>query len=166
MKKNYTMNRIMHNSIVAIFIALIILLQTPYNTKAQNKNAGKAIRDVVAKFEENWNKPDLDAFVKLFTPDADFTSPYGLKVSGRKSIRDYHGIISSGVLKIKVANISIKFYTNKVATVDCEQTISGFHGDDGKSLPDRQFLTLYIMKKESGQWLIAVQHVVMKQNTK
>lgn len=160
------MNRNMHISIVAILIALIIFLQTPSNVKAQNKTDEKAIKDVMAKFEENWNKPDLDAFVKLFMPDADFTSPYGLKVSGRKSIRDYHTIISSGVLKINIANILIKFYANKVATVDCEETISGFRGDDGKLLPDRQFLTLYIMKKGSGQWLIAVQHVVMMEKTK
>ncbi len=166
MKRDYTMNRIMHSSIMTIFIALIILLQVPYNAQAQNKNDAKAVKNVMAKFEENWNRPDLDAFVKLFTPDADFTSPYGLKVSGRKSIRDYHSIISSGVLKIKATNISIKFYSPAVATLDCEEILSGFRGDDGKSLPDRQYLTLYIMRKESGQWLIAVQHVVMKQTTK
>ena len=160
------MNRIMQNLIVTIFIALTILLQAPYSAKAQNKNDEKAVKDVLAKLVENWNKPDLDTFAKLFTSDADFTSPYGFKVSGRKSIKDYHSFISSGVLKIKIDNILIKFYSNKIATVDCEQTISGFRGDDGKSLPDRHFLTLYIMKKESRQWLIAIQHTVQVENTK
>ncbi len=70
MKRDYTMNRIMHNSIVAIFIALIILLQTPSTAKGQNKNDEKAIKDVMAKFEGNWNKYDIDAFVRCYASPA------------------------------------------------------------------------------------------------
>jgi len=158
--------RIMNNAVVIIFIALTVSLQTPCTAKAQNKNDEKAVTDVMAKFEETWNNHDLDAFVKLYAPDADFTNWRGVKASGREGIRNYHAFLSSGSLKITVANIRIKFYSPKVATVDCEHRISGFVGDDGKSLPDRRYFPLFIMKKENGQWLIAVQHVVMEQSVK
>ena len=58
------MTRSLHCVGVVIVIALTILICTK-QAAAQNKNDEKAIRDVIAKFEETWNKHDPDTFIEV-----------------------------------------------------------------------------------------------------
>ena len=38
----------------------------------------ETIRDVVAAFEDSWNRHDMETFAELFTEDADFVNVVGL----------------------------------------------------------------------------------------
>ena len=45
------------------------------------------VRNVVAGFATAWNRHDLDAFGKLFAPDAEFVNVAGSLWTGRQSIQ-------------------------------------------------------------------------------
>ncbi len=147
-------------AVAAKFIALLILVQTPGEAKAQRKGEG-AIRRVMQRFEARWNKHDVDSFVELFAPDAEFTNPWGVKRSGRNEIKNYHAGPFGAKVRILVTNVRIKFYAKNIATVDCEHTLTRF--DNGKPLPTIETAPLFIMKKVEGQWLIAVLHVALRE---
>ena len=160
------MTRSLHCIGVVIVIALTILICTK-QAAAQNKNDEKAIRDVIAKFEETWNKHDPDTFIELFAADADFTSPFGDRRNGRDNIKAYHAGVFAAKVKIQISNVRVKFYAENVATVDCEHLFSHRPaGKDGKPLPDTKNFPLYVMKKKHGRWLIAVLHIVPAQSVK
>jgi hypothetical protein len=48
------------------------------------------VRNLVAGFATSWNHHDLDAFGKLFAPDADFVNVAGDLWTGRQSIQAQH----------------------------------------------------------------------------
>jgi len=133
-------------AVAAKFIALLILVQTSSEAKAQSKGDERAIRRAMQRFEEIWNKHDVDSFAELFAPDAEFTNPRGVKRSGRNEIKDYHAGPFGAKTRIQVTNVKVKFYAKNVATVDCEHTLTYF--DDGKPLPAMKTAPLFIMKKQ------------------
>ncbi len=144
------MIRTVRFTIVAQLFALVLLIQAPVAVKAQSKGDERAIRGVMQRFEDLWNKHDVDSFAELFAPDAEFTNPRGATRSGRVAIKDFHKFES----RIQVANVRVKFYAKNVATVDCEHTLGPYdNGTVIKTAP------LFILKKVKGQWLIAVLHV-------
>ena len=55
------------------------------------------VRQVVSGFAETWNHHDMEAFGKLFAPDADFVNVGGSWLKGRQDIQMnhafYHGTI-------------------------------------------------------------------------
>jgi Domain of unknown function (DUF4440) len=61
------------------------------------QNDAEDVRKVVAGFAATWNHHDLDAFGKLFAPDADFVNVAGVLWTGRQSIQAQHAY-SHGVI--------------------------------------------------------------------
>jgi ketosteroid isomerase-like protein len=60
-------------------------------------NAAENVRKVVLGFATTWNRHDMEAFGKLFAPDANFVNVIGLLWTGRQSIQAHisysHGVI-------------------------------------------------------------------------
>jgi len=84
-----------------------------------------SIGNVVAGFATAWNNHDMDAFGKLFSPDADFVNVAGILMKGRQGIQSHHawshGAIpkSTQVSGSQPANYGIfKNSTMKFDTVD------------------------------------------------
>ena len=65
----------------------------------------EALRDVVAAFEDPWNRHDMETFAKLFTEDADFVNVVGLWWKGRPEIKQAHE--DSHATMFKNSNLSI-----------------------------------------------------------
>jgi len=53
-------------------------------------NDADNVRNVVAGFATSWNRHDMDAFGKLFSPDAEFVNVAGDLWTGRQSIQAQH----------------------------------------------------------------------------
>jgi ketosteroid isomerase-like protein len=79
-------------SVLAAVAALNSLLTASVIAAANNV---EDVRSVVAAFATAWNRHDLDAFGKLFTPDADFVNVAGLLWTGRQSIQAQHAYIAA-----------------------------------------------------------------------
>jgi Domain of unknown function (DUF4440) len=77
-------------TVLALLVVLDSLLTTNVHAAA---NDVEDVRHVVAAFATTWNRRDLDAFGKLFAPDADFVNVAGLLWTGRQSIQAQHAYI-------------------------------------------------------------------------
>ena len=66
-------------------------------------NESEDVRKAVAGFATTWNAHDMDAFGKLFAPDADFVNVGGSLSVGRQDIQLHHawshGAISKNLSK-------------------------------------------------------------------
>jgi uncharacterized protein (TIGR02246 family) len=53
-------------------------------------DSGEITKAPPAGFATTWNRHDLDAFGKLFAPDADFVNVAGVLWTGRQTIQAQH----------------------------------------------------------------------------
>ena len=83
----------------------------------------EAIRDVVAAFEDSWNRHDMETFAELFTEDADFVNVVGLWWKGRPEIKQAHENSHATMFKnsnLSISETSIRFLKPDVAVVRSE----------------------------------------------
>jgi ketosteroid isomerase-like protein len=128
-------------------------------------------RRVVAGFAMAWNRHDLDAFGKLFAPDADFVNVAGVLWTGRQSIqaqhayshgvipadspgfsegdRRYYGIFKSSMLKFDQIDVRLLRKEIAIAHVNWELL-----GDDRTQNP-RRGVFIFVLTRRSAGWLIA-----------
>jgi uncharacterized protein (TIGR02246 family) len=146
-----------------LFIPLGFMLM-PLATPGQSANDSdeKAIRDVLDRFKDAWNRHDVHAFAALFAEDADFTNWRGDSASGRAKIEEFHTLPFNTIFKSSVqtfTDVKIRFIRPDVASVDVRWTLTGATDAQGNPRPDRKGLLTFVMTKSaSGKWEIAVMH--------
>ena len=72
--------------IVICFLLFLLLLAGQTGTETDEH----AIRRVMDRFVDAWNRHDAKAFAAVFSEDADFTNWRGVGASGRAKIEDFH----------------------------------------------------------------------------
>jgi uncharacterized protein (TIGR02246 family) len=129
------------------------------------------VRNVVAAFAATWNRHDLDAFGKLFAPDADFVNVTGLLWTGRQSIqaqhayvhgtipanspgfserdRPYYGIFKNSTLKFD--QIDVRFLRKEVAISHVNWELL----DDARAQKPRRGVFIFVLTRQNGGWLVA-----------
>ncbi len=135
-------------------------------------NDAENVRNVVAGFATSWDRHDMDAFGKLFAPDAEFVNVAGDLWTGRQSIqaqhayahgvipvdspgftdadRPYYGIFKGSTMKFD--QIDVRFLRNDVAVAHVHWELLG----DARTRNPRRGMFLYVLTRESGTWYIAV----------
>jgi hypothetical protein len=128
------------------------------------------VRNVVAGFATTWNRHDLDAFGKLFAPDADFVNVAGVLWTGRKSIqtqhayihgvippdtpgfseedRRYYGIFKNSTLKFD--RIEVRLLRKEVAIARVNWELLG----DARAQNSRRGMFIFVLTRENAGWLI------------
>jgi ketosteroid isomerase-like protein len=132
-------------------------------------NDAEDVRNVVASFATTWNRHDLDAFGKLFAPDADFVNVQGRLLTGRQSIQVRHayshGVIPAdsvseahghnyGIFKnstMKFDQIDVRFLRNDVAIAHVNWELLG----DARTPNPRNGVFTFVLTRENVGWLIA-----------
>src|SRR5437870_13116853 len=71
-------------------VGLVLALSWIAPSHAQGPSDTSAVRSVVAGFAEAWSRHDMDAFGRLFTPDADFANVAGGWWKGRGASQHDH----------------------------------------------------------------------------
>jgi len=127
------------------------------------------VRNVVAAFATTWNNHDMDAFGKLFAPDADFVNVAGVRWVGRQEIQlrhayahgtipensvpgdnpAYYGIFRHSTLTF--VHIDVRFLRKDVALAHVDSELVG---DARTHNPRRTVLTFVVTRQNEG-WLIA-----------
>ncbi len=123
----------------------------------------EAIRDVVAAFEDSWNRHDMEAFAELFTEDADFVNVVGLWWKGRSEIKQAHETSHANMFKnskLSISETSIRFLKPDVAVVRSEWELVGHTDPQGETLSPRKGILTNVVTEEGGRWVI-----VASQNT-
>jgi hypothetical protein len=150
---------------VAVFTSLFA------NCVLAAQNDAEGVRNVVAGFATTWNRHDLDAFGKLFAPDAEFVNVGGVLWTGRQSIqaqhayshgvipadspgfseedRRYYGIFKSSTLKI--GQIDVRFVRKEVAVAHVTWELLG----DARAQNPRRGVFMFVLTRQNVGWLIA-----------
>jgi ketosteroid isomerase-like protein len=141
------------------------------SAQAATQNDAKDVRNVVAGFATTWNRHDLDAFGKLFAPDADFVNVAGSLWIGRQSIQTqhaythgtipadssgfsegdhpYHGIFKNSTMKFN--QVDVRFLRNDVAIAHVSWELLG----DARTPSPRHGVFLFVLTRQNPGWLIA-----------
>jgi ketosteroid isomerase-like protein len=157
--------------ISTVLAAVAVLTSLFANRLPAAQNDAEDVRKVVAGFATAWNRHDLDAFGKLFAPDADFINVAGVLWTGRQSIQAQHAY-SHGVIPANSSGFSEEdrrhygIFKNSTLTFDqidvrlLRKEIAIAHvnwellGDDRTQNSRRGVLTFVLTRQNVG-WLIA-----------
>ena len=121
----------------------------------------KAIRALIDRFTDAWNKHDAHAFASVFAEDADFTNVAGKGATGRSQIEAFHAPVFATIFKnshLKYTDVKIRFIRADVAAVDVPWEMTGVLDPQGNPRPDRVGLLNFTMANDGGQWQIVVMH--------
>jgi hypothetical protein len=162
-----------------LLAAVAVLTSLLANCVLAAQNDGEGVRKVVAGFATTWNRHDLDAFGKLFAPDADFVNVAGVLWTGRQSIqaqhayshgvippnspgfreedRRYYGIFKNSTLTFD--QIDVRLLRNGVAIAHVNWQLLG---DDRTQNPRRGVFIFVITRQNAGRLIAAAQNTEIK----
>lgn len=133
-------------------------------------NSAQDVKSFVQGFATDWNRHDMEAFGKLFAPDADFVNVGGSWWKGRKEIQMKHawshgaiprdtpgfdkadphyGIFKSSTMKF--SDIEARFLRKDVAIARVRWKLLG----DTRTSNARRGMLIFVITREKGGWLIA-----------
>ena len=158
------MNRLVSLSIFLASMALpfVVCLHAEPNDKED-------VRQVVSGFAESWNRHDMEAFGRLFAPDADFVNVAGGLVEREAGDPDcnhayshgtipadtqgeplrYYGIFKTSTLRF--TQIDVRFLRKDVAVAHASCELLG----DARTPNPRHTLITFVLTRQDGAWLIA-----------
>jgi uncharacterized protein (TIGR02246 family) len=114
-----------------------------------------AIRKIVARMQDGWNKGDGQSFAAPFAKTADYVIVNGMRIKGREEIAAGHQRIFDTNYKNShnTATVqSIKFIRPDVAVAHVEWHLEISEGDEGRAMSS------LILTKDNGQWTIIAFH--------
>jgi ketosteroid isomerase-like protein len=154
-----------------LFAAVSVFISLVANSVLAAPNDAEDVRNVVAGLATTWNRHDLDAFGKLFAPDADFVNVAGVLWTGRQSIqaqhayihgvipadsagfseedRRYYGIFKNSTLKLD--QIDVRFLRKEVAIAHVNWELLG----DSRTQNARRGVFMFVLTRQNAGWLIA-----------
>jgi uncharacterized protein (TIGR02246 family) len=141
---------------------ILISSSAPCQTATpSNREQDEAIKEVLIRFVEAWNRHDAKAFSMVFAEDADFTNVRGMGAHGRMQIEKFHAPKFTTNLKDShqtITETKIRFITPEVAAVDARWEMTGARRVEGQEVRLRKGLLNFIMTRSHSQWLIKVMH--------
>jgi uncharacterized protein (TIGR02246 family) len=142
-------------------VALSLLMGMMAVGGAGKESEEDAIRGVVDRFMDAWNRHDAHAFAVLFAEDADFTNVIGMGAHGRAKIEAFHASSFSSMFKdshLTYTDCKVRLIRPDVAMVEVWWQMTGATDRQGKPWPNRKGLVNFVAGKEKGQWEILVMH--------
>lgn len=129
-------------------------------------NDAQEVRSVVAAFATTWNRHDMDAFGKIFAPDADFVNVGGTRWIGRREIQLHHawshGTIPEnslpgvhyGIFKnstMTFVHVDVRFLRKDVAIARVNWELLG----DARTPKPRRGVLTFVLTRQNNAWLVA-----------
>ena len=153
-------------------VAVVTSMWVPCVLVAQNAASTddvEDVRNVIAAFASTWNHHDMDAFGKLFAPDADFVNVAGVRWVGQREIQlrhayahgtipensvpgdnpAYYGIFKQSTLTF--THIDVRFLRKDVALAHADCELVG----DARTQNVRRCVLTFVLTHQSEGWLIA-----------
>ena len=129
--------------------------------KLMNDEAG--VNAVVHRFEDAWNRHDMEDFAKLFASDADFVNVIGMRWIGREEIKKSHVESHATMFKsstLEIGTTTLRFLKEDIATARSAWRLSGITFGAGQTAPPRSGILTNVLVRIGEHWLI-----VLTQNT-
>lgn len=139
-------------------VGLALGLCLPVTAKAQGSPADEAaIRRLVSEMTDGFNRHDAAAYMRLYTPDADFVSVRGEKAKGRSHAEQELAAIFKTRAKeatLKTKEVDVRFIRPDVALVHVTNELGGLVAPDGRKLPPHDETSLRVFVKNDGTWQV------------
>jgi len=146
----------------AVAVLLLAAAGPAIHAQSAPKEADSAaIKMLLSKFTDAFNRHDAAAMGALFAEDADFTNLRGASLHGHEKIQANFVTLFKGILKDAKRTDSardIRLLTPTLAAIDSDDTIDGSLAPDGKPNPLRKGLMSWIATKQGGMWHILIFH--------
>ncbi len=157
------MKRILAITVPAIVIVSLALSLTIRGSALpqNNRQDEEAIKKVILDGIEAFNRHDAKAGTAFFTEDADFVTVYGRWSRGAAEIersRKERFETALKEAKIKLLDLRVRFIKPDVAIVHETHELSGMLGSQGERMPTLRELSIRVLVKKRGQWLITAFH--------
>lgn len=147
----------------SLSIMLMVAVIAAGNTSVLAQNLSDQTGDstgalaLVANYVAAFNNHNADALTSLFAEKADFVDPRGEWSEGRAMIAERIGRAFSGYfrnVRMTEDTSTIKFISPDIAVIHYQWTISGQINPDGSIGEPFHGITIFVGKREDGQWLI------------
>jgi uncharacterized protein (TIGR02246 family) len=148
--------------IVMFAAALSIRVARANATEDRTRNGDDAaVRDVIARFSDGWNRHDAHAMCASVAEDVQWVSWRGEVAESRKEVEDNHAALFADLYKnthrtdiVK----SVRYLGPDLASVDDFWTMTGARTRDGADWPYRAGYANFLMAKRGGRWVVIVSH--------
>ena len=144
-------------SVIALLTASLISVFGQGNTSQAAPNAAdeSAVRALVQKCIEGWNKGSGEAFAAQFAEDADFVVGNGTHLKGRKQNASNHQQIFDTFFKgtrLRLQVKSIRFLRPDVALVHTLSNV--LKPGESDAPPEPAFIQAWTVSKHGNEWLV------------
>ncbi|WP_157477201.1 YybH family protein [Granulicella tundricola] len=146
----------------AIFLAAILTTALPWATAQQPTPDEAAIRSVLAHEAEGWNKFDPHEVASVFTADAIWQNPFGVRLHGRAEIEKFLTDLlarpgyRAGTSTVPTKILDLRLTSPTTAAVWSDEKIEGLVNDiSGNPMQPRHSYYLNVMVKQNGEWKIS-----------
>ena len=146
---------------LAVFTSAVLIQSASGQGEDGDKTVDeKAIKALLATYEETWNKHDMKAWGQLFTDDVVVVDGRGLLWKGNKANVEGHVTIHEAQKKQNqkmtwaVAVEKISFLTPDIALVHATWKWPGFARPSGEEVKDFRGIISAVLVRQDGRWLI------------
>ena len=156
--------------ILGLFVSLLVVAPLFVPRVLAALSDEEEVRKAVKAREEAWDRHDMEAFAKLFAPDADYVNVVGKWTKGRRAIQISHAYLH-GTISVDTPDVAVprqRYGTFKTSTLRLSQIDVRFlrkdvavtHEswemvDDAHTLSPRKFVLTAVLTREDGVWLVA-----------
>ncbi len=144
-------------------LALLAILTITDISSAQSPPTADelAIQQVEGRWQDAWNRHDMEALSKLFTEDADFVQVNGRRWIGPAEIKKNHMLVHEMMFRESIwtnLKLDIRFLTPDVAIAHQMWGLRGDKNPDETPRTPREGLFTQVFVKRDGRWLISAAH--------
>ena len=121
----------------------------------------EAIKKVIARTTEAFNRHDAKEFVRFYTSDAELVTVRGERMKGSAEIeRGLAAIFAAraSAATLKTLDVTVRFIRPDVAVAHVTNELSGLVSPVGEQLPAHRELSIRVLVKEQGRWLVTGFH--------
>jgi uncharacterized protein (TIGR02246 family) len=145
-----------------IVLPIVLLALTLQPAHAQQSTDEAAIRAVLARETEGWNKFDPKEVVSTFTEDAIWQNPFGVRLHGRAELEKFLTDLlarpgfRAGTSTAPTTILDLRITSPTSAVVWSDERIDGLINDlSGHPMQPRHSYYLKVLVKQDGEWKIS-----------
>jgi len=145
------------------FVLIVVIFAFAFKTAhAQQTTDEAAIRAVLARETEGWDKFDPKEVVSTYTEDAIWQNPFGVRLHGRAELEKFLDDLlarpgfRAGKSTVPVTILDLRLTSPTTAAVWSDERIDGLVNDlSGNPMQPRHSYYLKVLVKKDGIWKIS-----------
>jgi uncharacterized protein (TIGR02246 family) len=144
---------------IPIFALLLASIQAGQRPARPSRAADEeAIRKLVLRMEEGWNRGSGRIFAEGFADDADYVVVNGMRLKGRAAIDAGHQRIFDTIYKeSRITSViqSVRFLRGDVAVIHVQWRLTR---RENEVMRDGNAMSSMVITKDGGRWAVAAFH--------